>query len=261
MMALAIVVFVSGTKRYKINPPNGSIIGRSLNICYEAYWVNRNSPSNTEHTLDKAAVENGGSFTFKQVAAVKFVVRLFPFLLVLVPYWGIYSQMSTGFQNQGCQMNLSLGSINIPVSALNLFNTIAILGLVPVFDSYIYPALKAKGYGLSILDKIQWGFFFAALAMVVAGLVEVYRLENKATAGDYYDNDAKDNISPCQDIDNYSPYEYQKWYAGEVRTVLSIFNDIVAVILLMLMLFDVIITLILLTSVSSIMYNVFIFLG
>jgi hypothetical protein len=33
-----------------------------------------------------------------------------------VPYWCVYSQMSTAMQNQGCQMDLTLGSANIPVS-------------------------------------------------------------------------------------------------------------------------------------------------
>jgi Na+-driven multidrug efflux pump len=50
--------------------------------------------------LDKAEIKNGGSFTKSQVEGVKLVARITPFLAVMVPFWGIYSQMSTAFQNQ-----------------------------------------------------------------------------------------------------------------------------------------------------------------
>eukprot|EP00604_Paraphysomonas_vestita_P001050 CAMPEP_0174822468 /NCGR_PEP_ID=MMETSP1107-20130205/15903_1 /TAXON_ID=36770 /ORGANISM="Paraphysomonas vestita, Strain GFlagA" /LENGTH=222 /DNA_ID=CAMNT_0016041413 /DNA_START=1139 /DNA_END=1804 /DNA_ORIENTATION=- len=51
--------------------------------------------------------------------------------------------------------------------------------------------------------------------MVVAALVEYYRMSQKADPGDYYDKDARDNITPCKNIDDYDPYEYQKWKAGK----------------------------------------------
>jgi hypothetical protein len=149
------------------------------------------------------------------VEGVKLVTRLTPFLTVMIPYWGIYSQMSTAFQNQGCQMNLDMGAIQVPVSALNVFDVLAILVLVPVFDRGIYPYLKRKGYPLSMLQKIGWGFVFALLGMLVAGLVEIARLQYAPTPGNYYDDAARNNISPCQNIDDYNPYQYQDWKAGQ----------------------------------------------
>jgi hypothetical protein len=41
-----------------------------------------------------------GTYSKAQVEGVKLVTRLTPFLAVMVPFWGIYSQMSTAFQNQ-----------------------------------------------------------------------------------------------------------------------------------------------------------------
>jgi dipeptide/tripeptide permease len=66
-------------------------------------------------------------------------------------------------------MDLSMGEIMVPVSALNIFDTLAILILVPLFDAYIYPTLKKRGYSCSMLTKIGCGLMFALLAMVVAG--------------------------------------------------------------------------------------------
>lgn len=38
--------------------------------------------------------------------------------------------------------------------------------------------------------------------------------------GDYYDSSAKDNITPCQNIDDYDPYNYQEWEQVVVETCL-----------------------------------------
>lgn len=136
----------------------------------------------------------GGHFRDADVEGVKAVWRLTPYLLLTVPYWAVYTQMSTAFQNQvpphtcslheppipryslshgrsdafflglspsclnpppplcicprvqGCQMDLRLGeSVTIAVSTLNLFDTLAILLLIPVFDKLVYPFFKRRG--------------------------------------------------------------------------------------------------------------------
>ena len=96
-------------------------------------------------------------------------------------------------------MNLKLTSdASVPVSALNAFDTIAILLLVPLFDQYVYPKCKEKGYPLTMLGKIGIGFGIATIAMVVAALIEVWRLKLAPPAGNYYDVSARDHISGCQ---------------------------------------------------------------
>jgi hypothetical protein len=61
---------------------------------------------------------------------------------------------------------------------------------------------------------IGWGFVFAILAMVVAAIVEICRLKYAGEPGNYYDLNARDNITPCQNIDDYNPYLYQDYLAG-----------------------------------------------
>jgi dipeptide/tripeptide permease len=68
-------------------------------------------------------------------------------------------------------MNLSFGGSSIPVSALNSFDTIAILLLVPLFDGFVYPYFKKIGRPLKLLDKMGLGFCFSLLAMLIAGFV------------------------------------------------------------------------------------------
>ena len=218
MMVLGVGIFVSGTKRYKLVKPGGSILEYSLKIAYEATWTKRGRKYETKlvHTLDKAKVENGGSYSFADVENLKNITKLGPFLIAMIPYWGIYSQMSTTFQNQGCQMNLDLGTTKIPVSALNMFDTIAILLLIPVFDMKIYPFFKSIGQPLSMLFKIGLGFVFAALAMLVAAFVEISRKKNAPADVTYIDATPADlaNVSPCQNIYDYNPYMFQEWQAN-----------------------------------------------
>lgn len=85
----------------------------------EAVWTNRKAATGTKHLLDKARatfggtrpagyapavhpdnIDGTGSHSKAQVEGVKLVTRLTPFLAMMIPFWGIYSQMSTAFQNQ-----------------------------------------------------------------------------------------------------------------------------------------------------------------
>ena len=219
MMCLGICIFVYGTNKYKIVKPSGSILEFSLKILYEAIWIKRSNKYDVKliHILDKAKRENGGSYSTEDVENLKNITKLGPFLIAMIPYWGIYSQMSTTFQNQGCQMNLDLGKTRIPVSALNMFDTIAILLLIPLFDFKIYPFFKRIGYPMSMLFKIGLGFVFAALSMLVAAFVEISRKKNSPEDVLYINAtlDELNNVSPCQNKDDYNPYMYQQWFANQ----------------------------------------------
>jgi len=115
-----------------------------------------------------------------------------------VIYWGIYSQMSTTMFNQGCQMNLRIGNnVIMPVAALNLFDTLVIIVLIPLFDKCLYPTLHRWGLRLTMLRKIGIGFFFAALSMLAAGVIEVMRLERfraGRVAGDSICHSSSENL-------------------------------------------------------------------
>lgn len=217
-MFVGIIVFLLGTPRYTLKRPAGSVVAVALSIVYEACVTRHGAPRPpSAAVLDKASDIHGGSFPDRTVQGVKYVARLVPFLLVLVPFWGIYSQMSTAFQNQACQMDLDLGSgVQMPVAALNSFDTIAILLLVPVFDRIVYPRVSAwLGRPVTMLEKIGAGLVFAILAMCVAAIVEAARLAYAPPAGGYDDAAARAHFTPCQDLRDYDPYTYQAYLAGD----------------------------------------------
>ena len=228
-MFIGVMIFMAGTSRYVIHPSNGSVFSTSTGILYEAYWERRNSTIFTSSvtlkqfsysdtsglsTLDKACGDYGGSYTKNEVEGVKLVSRLVPFLISLIPFWGLYAQINTAFQNQGCQMNLDLGGSEVPISALNIFEALSILVCVPVFDLYLFPMLKMQGYEVSMLWKIGAGYVSSMLCMILAAGIEFVRVQAAPTPGGYDDVSARKNITPCQDIDDYNPYNYQSWYAA-----------------------------------------------
>uniref|UniRef100_A0A7R9UH25 Major facilitator superfamily (MFS) profile domain-containing protein n=1 Tax=Pinguiococcus pyrenoidosus TaxID=172671 RepID=A0A7R9UH25_9STRA len=215
-MALAILAFYSGTPKFTIKPPSGSILSAACGMIFEAAVTRRNEAPEAEYWLHRASRRYNGSYPDSLVKGMSYATKLAPFLMLLVPYWLCYSQMSTTFQNQGCQMDLSFGGADIPVSALNLFDTVAILMLVPVFDMVVFPAMKASGAPVSMLQKIGWGFVFAILAMGAAAVVEVIRKSNvpeeEYTGLDSFLAD-KDHISACKDANNFDPRKFQSWYS------------------------------------------------
>lgn len=82
-------------------------------------------------------------------------------------------------------MDLRLGSGDDPpllsANLLNLFDTFVILIFVPIFDLYIYPWYERwTGQPMKNLFKIEIGFVFCILAMLVAGGVEIWRKSKKS---------------------------------------------------------------------------------
>jgi len=77
---------------------------------------------------------------------------------------------------QGLVLDLNVNGFALPVSSLNVFNSLPILILIPLLDRLVYPLLRKHNVNFTVMKKIGTGFFVATLAMVYAGLSEMYRL-------------------------------------------------------------------------------------
>src|SRR5205085_2253477 len=119
---------------------------------------------------------NGGSYTSREVEDAKLVIKLFPFLAMYIIYWGCQSQMSTTWFAQGCALDLHIGSFTVPVAALNIFNTIPIVALIPVFNYAIYVAMSV---------------FYQVPQFVLIGISEILA---SVTALEFFYSQAPDNL-------------------------------------------------------------------
>lgn len=122
-----------------------------------------------------------GHYTPKQVEEVKLVLRLLPVFGATVLYWTIYTQMSVMFVSQGSLMRREFdwhgSTIHIPAASMAVFNTIAIIVLIWIYDALFEPFLRRIGYKMTLLKRIGWGMVVAAVAMATAAVIEWQRLQ------------------------------------------------------------------------------------
>ncbi|KAA8516324.1 hypothetical protein F0562_016617 [Nyssa sinensis] len=225
-MAIAIVFFFSGTRLYRLQRPGGSPLTRIFQVLvasirkfhvqvpadksllYETAdeECNIKGSRKLEHTkelrfLDKAAVETETDHvkdmvnpwrlcTVSQVEELKSIIRLLPVWASGIVFATVYSQMSTMFVLQGNTMDQHIGShFKIPSASLSLFDTISVLIWTPIYNWKIIPyARKFTGHerGFTQLQRMGIGLVISTFAMVVAGVLEVIRLDY-VRSNNYYD--------------------------------------------------------------------------
>jgi proton-dependent oligopeptide transporter, POT family len=84
---------------------------------------------------------------------------------------------------------------NIPNDVLSNLDPFALIIFIPIFDMFIYPALRRIGINFTPLKKITAGFFTGAFAMVWAAVVQHYI---------YKTNPCGNFVSTCMDA-NQNP--------------------------------------------------------
>ncbi|XP_073132134.1 protein NRT1/ PTR FAMILY 6.2 [Henckelia pumila] len=212
-MAVAILLFFSGTKRYRYKRSMGSpvvqilqvvaaaIKKRDMNVPHVVDMLYEDSPegSRIHHTdqfrcLDKAAIvteEDLGKgmncsmpvnpwklCSVTRVEEVKMMGRLLPIWATTIIFWTTYAQMITFSVQQASTMNRSIGHFQIPAGSLTVFFVAAILMTLAVYDRIIMPLWKKwKGkQGFSSLQKIAIGLVLSTIGMMAASLTEMKRL-------------------------------------------------------------------------------------
>eukprot|EP01084_Bolivina_argentea_P085316 154188_1 len=142
------------------------------------------NPNNSDNNfsnitwLDVAKIRYSGEYDNDLVDEVKMVYSVFGFLPFMTLYWIVYAAMNSLFYSQGCQMNYMITkSFDFPIATLNDADIIIILILVPLMDRFIYPWINntSECCQFTMLKKIGIGYFILAIAMVVAGIVEIWR--------------------------------------------------------------------------------------
>ncbi|KAK9276161.1 hypothetical protein L1049_005692 [Liquidambar formosana] len=179
---LGLVVFLSGTRRYRFKKPVGSPLTQIAAV-FVAAWRKRHFevPSDPSllfnvddisdghkkkqkqrlpHSrqlrfLDKAAIKDpemaSGSTevnkwslsTLTDVEEVKLVIRMLPIWATTIMFWTVYAQMTTFSVSQATTMDRHIGkSFQIPAASLTAFFVGSILLTVPVYDRIIVPIAR-----------------------------------------------------------------------------------------------------------------------
>lgn len=211
-MFVAILIFLSGTKRYRYKKTMKSPITQILQVLIAAtrkrrlqlpkndhfLYEDNTDSSRISHTdqfrfLDKAAVVTKEDYecssslghqnpwrvsSVTKVEEVKMVIRLLPIWTTTILFWTAYAQLVTFSVEQASTMDRSIGNFRISAASLTAFFVSAILISLATYDCLILPILTkwTTKTGLTSLQKIGIALFLSCLGMGVAAIVEAKRL-------------------------------------------------------------------------------------
>lgn len=114
--------------------------------------------------------------TVTQVEQVKILISVLPIFACTIIFNTILAQLQTFSVQQGSTMNTKLTkNFHIPPASLQSIPYIMLIFIVPLYDTFFVPfARKFTGHesGITPLQRIGVGLFFATFSMVSAALME-----------------------------------------------------------------------------------------
>ncbi|XP_065850834.1 protein NRT1/ PTR FAMILY 6.2 [Euphorbia lathyris] len=217
-MFTAILIFLSGTKKYRYKKSMGSPIVHIFQVLVAAFrkrnldlphniallYEDTPEPSRIYHTnkfpfLDKAAIvtnedfENNGNLgpnpwkvcSVTRVEETKMMASILPIWATTIIFWTTYAQMITFSVEQASTMERTIGGFQIPAGSLTVFFVAAILITLAIYDRFIMPFWKKwKGKpGFTNLQRVGIGLVLSTLGMVAAAIVEKKRLSVAKSVG------------------------------------------------------------------------------
>ncbi|KAJ1523836.1 hypothetical protein ONE63_010394 [Megalurothrips usitatus] len=198
-VTLALVLLAMGKPYYVMYRPGSSPLLSTLKILQQGIsgrWKlrrstvqrspalsSRSSPAsaNAPSWLDYAKMRYGGSYHDSSVEDVKKLGSVLLLLILLLPYWLVFFQIETGFQEQGVHLKIGLApdnTFNIPTSWLSLFDQFFILGLIPLLNGFVYPAVDRRGVRVTVFGRIAVGMGLSLCAAISAGLLETISMQH-----------------------------------------------------------------------------------
>ncbi|PON82165.1 Proton-dependent oligopeptide transporter [Trema orientale] len=191
-------VFVAAiVKRKQVCPSNPKMLHGSHNVNYGSTVGFSSDAGNLLHTqkfrfLDKACIKTQDGTNTKespwtlctvtQVDQVKILLSVVPIFACTIVFNTILAQLQTFSVQQGSIMDTRLTkSFHIPPASLQSIPYIMLIFVVPLYDAFFVPFIrKFTGHvsGISPLQRIGFGLFFATFSMVSAALTEKKRRDS-----------------------------------------------------------------------------------
>lgn len=172
---IAIFTLVVGRKQYVSVPVSDKVIAKSFKIT----WLAIKNKFNFSIAKPSVSPERDYPWSDKFVEEVKRSIYACKVFIFFPLYWVVYGQMINNFVSQAGQMERH----GLPNDILQVFDSIAIIILVPICERYIYPFIR-KFTPFKAITKIAWGFMFGTAAMAYAAILQHYIYK----AGPCYDS-------------------------------------------------------------------------
>ncbi|XP_070607297.1 solute carrier family 15 member 1 isoform X1 [Erythrolamprus reginae] len=173
LMAIALFVFIAGSRMYKKVRPEGNImvqVAKCISFAIRNRFKHRSEQfPKREHWLDWASEK----YDKRLITEVKMVLKVLFLYIPLPMFWALFDQQGSRWTLQATTMDGNLGSVQIQPDQMQTVNPILIVIMVPVVDALIYPLIKKCGINFTPLRKMTVGMLLAALAFVIAAVVQV----------------------------------------------------------------------------------------
>ncbi|KAF4449661.1 POT family proton-dependent oligopeptide transporter [Fusarium albosuccineum] len=167
MFNVGILVLVWRRKTYVNRPPQGSVITdafKAIGLMIAARNMDAAKPSWREANGKTKVVLWNDHFIDELKRALR-ACKVFVFYPI---FWVCYGQFSTNFVTQAGQMQ----GHGMPNDFMQNFDPISILIFTPILDKLVYPVLRRAGIELRPIMRITIGFWFAALCLAYAAIVQ-----------------------------------------------------------------------------------------
>ncbi|KAK4487229.1 hypothetical protein RD792_006549 [Penstemon davidsonii] len=203
-MGIGLISLICGTFLYRNKPPQGSILTPMAQVVVAAtlkrkqicpsdprmlHGSNGNTISDNFQRfrfLNKACIkkQQGNNkkespwslCTVNQVEQVKILISVVPIFACTIVFNTILAQLQTFSVQQGSAMNTKLtNSFHIPPASLQAIPYFMLIFIVPLYDTFFVPfARRITGHdsGITPLQRIGFGLFFATFSMIAAALME-----------------------------------------------------------------------------------------
>jgi POT family proton-dependent oligopeptide transporter len=165
---LAVAALLIGRNKYVMTKPTGSVIPRAL----KALWIGMRRGFNMDAAKPSYQMQTQGSTSvpwddtfIDELKRVLIACRVF---IAFPIFWVAYGQMSNNLVSQAGQMQ----SHGIPNDLMQNLDPIAIIILIPLFEKFFYPALRAARIPFRPITRISVGFAIVAIGMGYAAIVQ-----------------------------------------------------------------------------------------
>ncbi|XP_075446931.1 solute carrier family 15 member 1 isoform X2 [Ascaphus truei] len=173
LMVVALIIFIVGSPMYKKVSPQGNImvqVSKCIGFAIHNRFSNRSkSIPKREHWMDWAKEK----YDARLIAQVKMVLKVLFLYIPLPMFWALFDQQGSRWTLQATTMDGNFGAIQIQPDQMQTVNPILIIVLVPIVDAVIYPLIRKCKLNFTPLKRITVGMFLAAMAFVVAAVVQV----------------------------------------------------------------------------------------
>ncbi|UNI19923.1 peptide transporter ptr2 [Purpureocillium takamizusanense] len=167
MFNIGIFILIIRRKSYVVRPPQGQIITdafKAIGMMIMSRNLDAAKPSWREAHGKTKVVPWNDHFVEELKRALR-ACKVFVFYPI---FWVCYGQFSTNFVTQAGQMQ----GHGMPNDFMQNFDPLSILVFTPLLESVLYPILRRAGIELRPIARITIGFWFAALCLAYAAIVQ-----------------------------------------------------------------------------------------